>query len=172
MQSLGLPEYDAEILTEEQALAQFFEDTVEAYGGEPKRVSNWVINDVLRMVRESNTGTAGLALSAQDLAEIIALVDTNVVSGSVGKELLEKSANSEFSPREIVEQEGLAQLSNTDELRGIAEMVVQANPDQAASYRSGKLGLLGWFVGQVMQQTSGKADPKAAGAILKELLES
>ncbi len=134
-------------------------------------MSNWVINDVLRMIRESDGSAEALELSPEDLAEIVALVEEGVISSTVGKELLERAVGDGSSPRQIVEQEGLAQVSDESELRAIAERVVAANPEQAATYRAGKAGLLGWFVGQVMKESAGKADPKAAGAILQELLQ-
>lgn len=170
-EQLGLPEYDAEILTGERSLADFFEQAEGAYPGDAKRLSNWVINDVLRLIRETDGSAADLGLSPDNLAEIITLVDENVISGTVGKELLEKVGEADLSPRELVEQEGLAQLSDDAQLRAIAERVIQANPEQVATYRAGKSGLLGWFVGQLMRETEGKADPKAANAILRELLE-
>jgi aspartyl-tRNA(Asn)/glutamyl-tRNA(Gln) amidotransferase subunit B len=167
----ALPEYDSEILTEERSLSEFLEAAVEAYSGEPKRISNWIINDVLRIIREAQTTADQLQITPEHLAEIVTLVDSGEISSTVGKELLERVRVSERSPRQIVEAEGLAQVADEGKLREIAAEIVRNNPEQVATYRSGKAGLLGWFVGQVMRETQGKADAKTASRILGELLD-
>lgn len=172
IEAYGVPEYDAEILTEERSLSDFFEATVAAYGGDPKRVSNWVMNDVLRLIREQDTSAGELGLLPDDLAEIISMVEGGQISSSVGKDLLDQVRGSDRKPSQIVKEEGLAQVSDADELGALAAQILEANPDQAAAYRGGKTGLMGWFVGQMMKETGGQADPKAAKEVLEELLGS
>lgn len=167
----GIPEYDAEILTEERSLSDFFEATVAAHGGNPKRVSNWVMNDVLRLIREQDTLAGELGLRPGELAEIIGMVEAGTISSGVGKELLEQVRSSDRTPAQIVEEDGLAQVSDASELSETAAHILEANPDQVAAYKGGKTGLIGWFVGQMMQETGGQADPKAAREILESLLE-
>jgi len=171
MEQYGLPEYDADILTSERHLSEYYEDTVRFYGGEPKRVSNWLMNDVMRMLNEAGINADQLQLSPEYLAEIIKLVDENKVNNSTGKALLAKVQESGKPPQAIVEAEGLAQVSDDSAIRSICEAVVAENPSEVQNYRDGKDSLIGWFVGQVMRNSRGKADPKAARTILQELLD-
>jgi aspartyl-tRNA(Asn)/glutamyl-tRNA(Gln) amidotransferase subunit B len=162
-----IPLYDAEILTEERSLADYYEAAVGSYEGDPKAVSNWLMNDVLRIIRESGKRAGELTLLPAALAEIIQLVDSGTINTTTGKELLEKVEASGESPEQIVESEGLAQVSDTGELEQMIEEVLEANPDQVATYKGGKTTVIGWFVGQVMRQSGGKANPQ----MVKELLE-
>jgi aspartyl-tRNA(Asn)/glutamyl-tRNA(Gln) amidotransferase subunit B len=171
MQQYELPEYDADILTGERSLSDYFEAAVRAYGGDPKRVSNWLMNDVLRMINESGTPAGELRLTPHHLGEIIKMVDAGTINTSTGKSLLEKVEQSGRSPNEIVEAEGLAQVSDVDAIRAICAQVIAENPQQVATYKGGKTAIIGWFVGQVMKETRGKADPQQARAQLQELLE-
>ncbi|GMR11810.1 MAG: Asp-tRNA(Asn)/Glu-tRNA(Gln) amidotransferase subunit GatB [Anaerolineae bacterium] len=172
VEAYDIPEYDAEILTEERSLSDFFEATVAAHGGDPKRVSNWVMNDVLRLIREHDTSAGELGLQPGELAEIIGMVEAGTISSGVGKDLLVQVRDSNRTPAQIVEEEGLAQVSDASELSAVAAQILEANPDQVAAYEGGKMGLIGWFVGQMMQETGGQADPKAAKELLEEMLGS
>ena len=167
----GLPEYDADILTSERSLSEYFETAHLAYGGDVKRLSNWLMNDVMRLLNEQALEAKDLHLKPEYLAEIIKLVDAKTVNTPTGKTLLEKVQQSGKSPVEIVEAEGLAQVSDTGLIRQIAESIVAENPDNAAKYRSGKESLIGWFVGQVMRESRGKADPNMAREVLEDLLK-
>jgi len=166
----NLPEYDADILTGERSLSDYFEESVSFYGGDAKRVSNWLMNDVLRMVNERGISSGELKLTAKYLADIIKLVDANTINTSTGKSLLEKVEQSGKSPQQIVEEEGLAKVSDQDAIRTVCIEVLAEALDQVKNYQSGKVGLMGWFVGQVMKKMRGKADPQLAKAILEELL--
>ena len=166
-----LAEYDADILTNERSLSDYFEAAVGAYAGDPKRVSNWLINDVLRMTNESGLTAGELRLTPAYLAEIIKLVDANTINTSTGKALLDKVQQSSKSPNEIIQQEGLAQLSDQEAIRSLCQEVLAENPEQVASYRNGKVTLIGWFVGQVMRKSRGKADPQLVRSTLEELLQ-
>ncbi len=167
----GLPEYDADILTSERGLSDYFEAAAQAYGGDPKRLSNWLMNDVLRMLNEKGLNAAELKLTPLYLAEIIKLVDANTVNTSTGKSLLEKVQSSGKSPHEIVQAEGLAQVSDSDAIRQVCGDVLAESPQQVESFKAGKVTLIGWFVGQVMKKMRGKADPQLARSILEELLK-
>lgn len=170
MEEYDLPEYDADILTGERSLSDYFENAVRAYSGDPKRASNWLINDVMRMLNEKGIPAAELRLTPEHLAEIIKLVDGGTVNTSTGKSLLDKVENSGRAPQEIVESEGLAQVKDESAIREICAAVISENPEQVATYRSGKEGLIGWFIGQVMKKSRGKADPQAARELLEEML--
>ncbi len=172
MAEYGLPAYDADLLTAERSLSDYFEAAVSAYGGDPKRVSNWLLNDVMRMLNESGKTAGELRLTPQFLAEIIKMVDKGTVNTPTGKGLLEKTEETGKSPREIVEAEGLGQVSDSEAIRQICAQILADNPEQVARYRGGKTGLLGWFMGQVMRATRGKADPNTTRRILQELLDT
>lgn len=170
MAEYGLPTYDAEILSEERSLADFFESAVEAYAGEPKGISNWVMNDVLRLIRERGVTAGGLRLKPGDLAQIVRMLDQNVITSTTAKQVLERVEETGQSAEEIVEAEGLSQVSDEDTLRAAARDIMAANPEQVATYRGGKVTVLGWFVGQIMRATGGKANPQLARSIFEELL--
>jgi aspartyl-tRNA(Asn)/glutamyl-tRNA(Gln) amidotransferase subunit B len=169
-QAYGLPEYDAEILTAERALSDYYENAVQAYRGDPKTVSNWMMNDVLRMLNDRGLTASGLNITPAHLAEAIRLVDEKVVNTSTGKALIAKVQDTGKSPKAIVEAEGLAKVSDEDAIRTLVRQVIEANPTEAATYRGGKTTVIGWFVGQVMRQSRGKADPETAKKLLEELL--
>jgi aspartyl-tRNA(Asn)/glutamyl-tRNA(Gln) amidotransferase subunit B len=170
IKTYGLPEYDADVLTGERSLSEYFENAVIAYNGDPKRVSNWLMNDVLRLINELNISASELQLSPDFLAEIIKLVDANTINTSTGKSILEKVHKTGRSPDEIIKAEGLSQVSDQESIRVICAEVLAENPEEVASYKSGKITLVGWFVGQVMKKSRGKADPQLARTILEELL--
>ena len=165
-----LPEYDADILTGERNLSDYFEQTVDSYSADPKRVSNWVMNDVLRMINERGITPDLLRLSPEYLAGIIKLVDAGTINTSTGKSLIEKVEDTGQAPSEIVETEGLGKVSDEDAIREIIVEVIESNPDQVATYKGGKTTIIGWFVGQVMKQSRGKADPQLTRTMLEELL--
>ncbi len=167
----ALPEYDADLLTSERSLSDYFEDAVRAYGGDPKRVSNWLMNDVLRMLNESGQSAAELALTPAYLAEIIKLVDAGTINTNTGKDLLQKVNVTRRAPAQIVQEEGLAKVSDDSAIRAAVEQVLAENPTEVASYRAGKVTLAGWFVGQVMRKMQGKADAQKTRAILEEMLK-
>lgn len=167
----GLPEYDADLLTAERSLSDYFESAVKAYGGDPKRVSNWLLNDVMRMLNESGKIAGELSLTPAYLAEIIKLVDAGTVNTNTGKALLDKVNESGKSPAQLVESEGLAKVSDAGAIRAVVEQVIAESPAEVESYRAGKVGLMGWFVGQVMKKLQGKADAQKARELFEELLK-
>jgi aspartyl-tRNA(Asn)/glutamyl-tRNA(Gln) amidotransferase subunit B len=166
----GLPDYDADILSGERELSDYYEAAVAVYGADPKRVSNWLMNDVLAMLNESSITAGQLKLTPAYLAEVLKLMDAGTVNTPTGKSLLAKVQASGKAPAAIVEAEGLGQVRDETELRKMAEEIIAANTENVASYRAGKQALIGWFVGQLMARTKGKADPKVAQKILAELL--
>ncbi len=173
----GLPAYDADILTAERSLSDYFESTVKAYGGEAtsslvgKRVSNWLMNDVSRMLNESGQTAAALKLTPAYLAEIIKLVDAGAVNTNTGKSLLEKVNTTGQAPQEIVTAQGLGKVSDDSAIRLVVQQVIAESPDEVASYKGGKVGLMGWFVGQVMKKMQGKADAQKTRILLEEMLK-
>jgi aspartyl-tRNA(Asn)/glutamyl-tRNA(Gln) amidotransferase subunit B len=166
----GLPAYDAEILTEERTLSEYFEAAVAARGGEAKTVSNWMMNDVLRLLRERGVSAGELKLRPHHLASILRMVEERKITGSTAKELLSRVETGGQDPETLVAAEGLGLVSDEGALRQVARQIVMENPGQAQAYRAGKVTLIGWFVGQVMRQTGGQADPQRTRALLEEIL--
>lgn len=166
----SLPEYDSDLLTSERALSDYFEATVKAYSGDPKRVSNWLMNDVLRMINDAGISAAELKLTPAYLAKIIELVDTGTVNTNTGKALLEKVQATGKDPAQIVADEGLAKVSDDQAIRRVCQEIIDASPQETASFKAGKVTLIGWFVGQVMKKMQGKADAALARKIFEELL--
>lgn len=170
VQQYQIPLYDAEILTEERSLSEYYEAAVAAFAGSPKAISNWMMNDVLRMLREDGKTAAELKLRPAHLASIVRMVSEKVINSTTGKEVLEKVETTGMSPEEVVEQEGLTQVSDDTALRAMTAEVIAANPGEVETYRNGKTSIIGWFTGQVMKASRGKANPQMVKAILEELL--
>lgn len=162
---------EAATLTGSRALSDYFEKTLQAYGGPAKTAANWVINDLLGLVNELELSLDELYLTPERLAAIIMLVEEGQINNNTGKELVHKVEENKNEPAAIVESEGLAQLSDSSALEVICQEVVDDNPGQVSQYQSGKKGLIGWFMGQVMAKTSGKADPQVVRQILQGLLD-
>jgi aspartyl-tRNA(Asn)/glutamyl-tRNA(Gln) amidotransferase subunit B len=166
----GLPEYDAGLLSEERAVAEWYDAAVAA-GGNPKSVANWVINSLFALLNERGQRIEEIPLAPAQLVRLLELVDTGTISHSAGREVLAAMATSGGEPDELVAAMGLAQISDSAALEATISAVLAANPGPVADYRAGKEGLLGWFVGQVMQATRGKANPQLASQILRERLQ-
>jgi aspartyl-tRNA(Asn)/glutamyl-tRNA(Gln) amidotransferase subunit B len=170
MKQYSLPDYDADILTGERFFSDYFEEAVQVYGGDPKRVSNYLMNEVLRMINESGKNASQLRLTPAYLAEIIKLVDTGTINTSTGKSLLARVEETGKAPAEIVAAEGLAKVSDDNAIRAVCAQILQENMNEVAAYKAGKATLIGWFVGGVMKAMHGKADPQIARTIMEELL--
>ena len=162
VETLGLTEDDARVLTDERALADYFEEVVRL-GAEPKRAANWIQSELLRVGLSEKIGPAALA-------ELLALIADGTISGKIAKDVFAKMLAGGESPRAIVEREGLVQVSDVSAIEAAARQVIEANPKQAEQYRGGKQELIGFFVGRVMKATQGKANPALVNEILKRLL--
>ena len=165
-----LSAYDAEILTSERSLSDYYEASVQAYSGEAKAVANWMMNDLSRMLNDLGKTADRLTLKPEILSEIILMVDEGKINAATGKSLLKRVEETGKSPAAIVEDEGLGLIADSDALRAQIETVLASSPEEVANFRAGKESLLGWFVGQVMRASGGKADPKRTREILLELL--
>ncbi len=165
----GLSEYDANVLTDERSLSDYFEATAALFGGPPKVAANWMMNEILRLLNERGWTAAALPLTPADLADLIRLVEGRTITRQTGVALIPRAIETGRAPRAIVEAEGLAQISGDDAIRELAGQVLAENPAQVEQYRA-KPSLLKWFVGQVMRKSQGKADAQLAEKILTELL--
>ncbi len=166
-----LPEYDADILTNDKPISEYFEAAVEAYGGDPKVVSNWIMNESLRMMNDLGLDADGLVVTPEHLAAVIKLVEGGTINNATAKGLLAKVQETCKAPAEIVAEEGLAQVSDDSALQQVIDKLLADNPDEVVSYRGGKEGLFGWFMGQMMRETKGKADPKLSRELLQKALK-
>lgn len=171
MDDYDLPEYDADILTADRPVSEYFEAAIKAYGGDPKTVSNWIMNEVLRMTNDLNIQADELVLAPEHLAEVIQMVDGGTINNATAKSVLAKVQETGKPPAAIVEEEGLAQVSDDAMLQGVIDQVLAQNPEEVSNYRDGKEGLLGWFMGQVMRETRGKADPQLTRELLQGSLQ-
>ena len=167
---MGLSVYDARVLTDERAMAEYFEAAVAA-GADAKAVSNWVTGDIAAFVNANRLSIAELPLKPEQLAEMVQLIDSGVISGKIAKELLPELLAQGGSPKAIVEAKGLGMLSDPAAIAAIVEQLLAAHPAEVEAFRGGKTKLQGFFVGQLMKQTGGKADPKLANQILIEKLK-
>ncbi|MBI4509816.1 MAG: Asp-tRNA(Asn)/Glu-tRNA(Gln) amidotransferase subunit GatB [Deltaproteobacteria bacterium] len=170
MSEYSLSEYDARILTEEHALADYFESGARSHG-DAKKISNWIQTELLRELNRDERSIEQCPIRPEQLAELVRLIDGGVISGKIGKEVFAKMFASGESPKQIVEREGLVQVTDTTAIEAAARAALAASPKQVEQYRAGKTSLLGYFVGQVMKATQGKANPQALNEILKRLLE-
>ena len=163
--------YDADILVENKPLSEYFEAAVKAYNGSPKIISNWMMNEILRMLNELGLNADELRLTPADFADVIKMVDEGMINNATGKSLLAKVQESGKTPKAIVDEEGLGQVSDDSALQAAIDKVLDANPDEVDSFRGGKEGLFGWFMGQVMRETRGKADPQLTRELLQKALK-
>jgi aspartyl-tRNA(Asn)/glutamyl-tRNA(Gln) amidotransferase subunit B len=166
---LGLPAYDAEVLTASRPIADYFEAAARI-SGNAKAASNWVMSEVLRKLKESGEGVASLKVGGEELGELIRLVGEGTVSGKVAKDVFEKMAASGDKARTIVEREGLVQISDPAAVTELVRQILAANGTQVEQYRSGEEKVLGFLVGQVMKASKGQANPKLAKETLLKLL--
>jgi aspartyl-tRNA(Asn)/glutamyl-tRNA(Gln) amidotransferase subunit B len=176
MKEYGLPRYDAEVLTTESSIADYFEDACrwnnQKSTDKCKAVSNWVMGDVLRVVNERQISISEFPISPQRLAGMITLIDDGVISGKIAKEVFEEMLSSSEEPRAIIERSGLLQLSDEREIEKIVNQVLEQNPEQVQTYIGGKDTVFAFLIGQTMRMTKGKANPKTVNKILMKKLEA
>ena len=165
----GLPDYDAGVLTSSRALADYFEACVALFA-EPKIISNFVMSEVLRELNQSGTPVESSPVSPERLVELLRLVHDGTISLKVAKELFPELYAGDQSATRLVEAKGLRQLSDETELQALVDDVIEKHPAQVEHYRGGKEGVLGFFVGQVMKASKGKANPQKVNALLKTRL--
>ncbi len=164
-----LPEYDAGILTSSKHLADMFEETT-ALCGKPKEVSNWLMVEAMRLLKDHDQDVEDMVFSPGNLAKLISLVDRGVVNRTVAKSVFEEIFARDVDPEVYVEEKGLKMVSDEGALRTAIEGILEANPQSVADYRSGKEKAMGFLVGQTMRAMKGKADPAMVNKIVKELL--
>lgn len=165
----GLPEYDADILTGSKKMADIFEETT-AICNKPKKVSNWLMVETMRLMKEKEMEPEDLTFSPENLAKLIELADSGAINSSVAKEVFEIVFGENIDPEKYVEEKGLKTVHDEGALRSVIEEVIANNPQSVADYRSGKEKAIGFLVGQTMKAMKGKADPGMINKVLKEYL--
>ena len=164
-----IPDYDIEIITGSKHMADLFEATV-ALGSQPKKVSNWLMVETLRLLKERELDPEDIRFSPRNLAKLIALAEGREINSTVAKEIFELMFDNDIDPERYVEEHGLKMVNDTDALRRTVEEVIAANPKSVQDYRNGKDRAIGFLVGQTMKAMKGKADPVSVDKLLRELL--
>jgi len=171
MEEHGLPDHDASLLSEERAVAEWFEEVVKL-GGAPKAVSNWMMGELMKHLNEENVSIDGSKITPKHLADMLALIDKGTISGKIAKSVFEKMYKTGKDAEAIVQEEGLVQVSDTGELEAIVDKVIAASPGEVERFKGGEAKLMGFFVGQIMKETKGKANPKVVNELLRKKLGS
>jgi len=166
----AIPVYDAAVLTVEREVADYFEVAVRV-SGDAKASSNWVMGEVMRTLKEKYLDIAEFSIVPERLGGLIRLIGEGMISNTIAKQVFEIMLSEEASAAEIVQREGLAQVSDTGAIEKVVQEILDANPGQLAAYRGGKTKLLGFFVGQCMSRMKGKANPQMVNDVLLKKLE-
>ena len=168
-EEFDIPDYDIEIITDSKHMADIFEATV-ALGSQPKKVSNWLMGETLRLLKEKELDPEDLRFSPENLAKLIALTESKAINSTVAKEVFEVMFEEDVDPEQYVEEKGLKTVTDEGALQKTVEEVIAANPQSVEDYRNGKEKAIGFLVGQTMKAMKGKADPAGVNRMLKELL--
>lgn len=164
-----IPRYDAEVITASKKMADFFEETV-AICQKPKKVSNWLMGETMRLLKEQNREPEEIVFTPENLAKLIELVEAGTINGTVAKQVFEQMFVDNIDPEKYVEKQGLKMDNDEDGLKKVVQQVIADNPQSVEDYRNGKDKAIGFLVGQTMKATKGKANPGVINKILKELL--
>ena len=167
--SLGLSEYDAAVIVEQMGLALFFDEVLKL-GASPKIAVNFIMGEIAAYLKEEKIEITDTKLTPENLVELISLIEKNTISNNIGKQIIIDMMKDGTPASKIVEERGLSQISDTGAIKDVAQKVVEAHPNEVSAYKNGKVQLLGFFVGQVMKETKGRANPKAVNEILKKIL--
>lgn len=170
VKELGLPEYDADILTTSRALSDYFEETLKSYS-DAKAASNWMMGDVLRLLRAEEIEIEDIPFTSENFAKLLHLIEKKTISGSIGKKVLEEMFKTGKSPEDIIQEKGLVQINDEKALEDMIRGILQDNPQSVADYKAGKEKAFGFMVGQTMRISRGKANPQVVNQVLKRLLE-
>ena len=168
-EEFGIPDYDINMITDSKKLADIFEETT-ALCNKPKKVSNWLITETMRILKEKNMDPEDIAFSPKSLARIIELADEGSINSNVAKEIFEKIFDEDIDPDKYIEENGLKQVNDEGALKATVEKVIADNPQSVADYRAGKEKAIGFLVGQTMKAMQGKANPGMVNKLLKEML--
>ena len=167
--SLGLSEYDASVIVEQMDLAMFFDKVLEL-GANPKIAVNFLMGEIAAYLKEQKLSINETKLTPENLVELISLIEKSTISNNIGKQIIIDMLKDGEKASAIVEKKGLSQITDTSAIKEICQKIVDANPNQVEAYKGGKNQLFGFFVGQVMKETKGRANPQTVNQLLKEIL--
>ncbi|QJB57374.1 Asp-tRNA(Asn)/Glu-tRNA(Gln) amidotransferase subunit GatB [Pseudodesulfovibrio sp. zrk46] len=170
MDEFAMADYDAELLTGELAVSDYYEAAVKAYGGEAKKVTNWVVGELLPFCNDTESQACDCKLSPEKLASLLKLVDDGTISVKIGKDIFRDLCESGDEPAEYVKAKGLVQMSDTGELEAMVDQVLADNPSEVEAFKGGKTKLMGFFMGQVMRLSKGQANPGIVTKLIQEKL--
>lgn len=171
LEDFKLPVDEAELLSGELAVAEFFEASVEAYKGDtPRKVANWIIGDLLPYLNDNAMSLSDCKLTPESLAGLVELLDKGDISQKIGRKIFPELCETGADPEKLVKDKGLVQVSDTSALEGVVDEVIQENPDEAEAYRGGKKKLMSFFMGQIMRKTKGQANPGVVTELLQKKL--
>jgi len=171
MSQYGLSDYDTSILIADRELSEFFEKVLDKKELNPKLTANWIITEILALAKKSGLDVRDYPITSEDLAILLAYIKDGIISSKQAKEVFERMWMNKEKPQEIIENEGLEQISDLEELNKIVDNIIKNNYKSVEDYQSGKTKLLSFFVGQVMKETQGKANPKIVNELLKGKLK-
>ncbi len=170
MKEYDLPFSDADVLISEKELADYFEETVKHYTGKPKKVANWILSEMLGLMHDRGVSIEKFPISPVNLAELLNLVENGTISGKIAKTVFPEMFDTGKTAKQIVEEKGLVQVGDRGEIEKIVKKVLDEHPKEVEKYKAGKKNIIGFFVGQVMRETKGRANPKIVNEVLRELL--
>ena len=168
-EEFGIPDYDINIITDSKKMADIFEEAV-AICNKPKKVSNWLMVETMRLLKEHNMDVSDITFSAKNLAALVNLTEAGTINSSVAKDVFEKVFSDDIDPESYVKKHGLGQVNDESALRQTIEEIVAANPQSVEDYHNGKEKAIGFLVGQTMKAMKGKANPGLVNSMLKEIL--
>lgn len=169
VQDYGLPAYDADLISSNQAMAAFFDEAV-SLGGEPKAVSNWVMGELSRFVNQTGVKFGEFKVTPRSLTALLKMIDDGRISGKMAKTVLAEMLDTGEGPEQVAERKGLSQISDQRQLEELIARLVAENPEPAEDYRRGREKALGFFVGLIMKQTGGRANPRVVNDLLRAAL--
>ena len=168
-QEIGLSEYDASVIVEQMGLAIFFDKVLEL-GANPKTAVNFIMGEIAAFLKEDHIEITDTKLTPENLAELIALIEKGTISNNIGKQIIIEMLKDGTKASVIVEKKGLSQISDEGAIKELVQKVVDAHPNEVEAYKNGKTNLLGFFVGQIMKETKGRANPKTVNQLLREII--
>lgn len=168
-QKIGLSEYDASVIVEQMGLALFFDKVLEL-GANPKTAVNFIMGEIAAFLKEDHIEITDTKLTPENLAELIALIEKGTISNNIGKQIIIEMLKDGTKASVIVEKKGLSQISDEGAIKELVQKVVDAHPNEVEAYKNGKTNLLGFFVGQIMKETKGRANPKTVNQLLREII--
>lgn len=168
-QEIGLSEYDASVIVEQMGLALFFDKVLEL-GANPKTAVNFIMGEITAYLKEEHIEITDTKLTPDNLAELISLIEKGTISNNIGKQIIIEMMKDGTKASVIVEKKGLSQISDEGAIKELVQKVVDAHPNEVEAYKNGKTNLLGFFVGQVMKETKGRANPKTVNQLIKEII--